>query len=105
VIGLCEPAGTDFDSSTIPCILDQPCPNDLVCVPTPGNCHDAVLGVCSNGTICTTANTTLDANGNPICANDSVCTPGPAGSDKDCNDAIKNSCTIFGGCATDSCSL
>ena len=78
------------------------------------NCHERILGVCEDGTICTVENTT-----DGICDSDgSQCNPGPAGSSRDCNIAIKNHCAVLpldncsakGGqgeacCGSDSCPL
>jgi hypothetical protein len=99
--GTCEPT---LDGS-IPCGKNlDPCPVETYCESLENTCHTAVLGICANGTICTSANTTLNAYDKPICdSDDSECNPGPAGSNRDCNAAIGNSCNIFGGCGSDSC--
>ena len=81
-----------------PCGENLPACADLSpCVPLEDTCHTAVLGVCADGSICTTANTTLDANDKPICNSDgSVCQPGPAGSSNKCYLAgNKNNCAIL----------
>ena len=74
------------------------CPDASACVDLTNTCHTAVLGVCADGSICTTENTT-----DGICNTDlSVCKPGPADSSKDCNLATgdhgnknANQCTIL----------
>ena len=81
--GTCQPA---LDGP-ISCGENLPaCPTETACEDLTNTCHTAVLGICADGSICTTANTTLVANDKPICnSDDSVCKPGSAGSSNECN--------------------
>jgi hypothetical protein len=74
------------------------CPDESACIDLTDTCHTAVLGVCADGSICTTENTEEG-----ICISDgSVCKPGPADTSKECNKATgninnknSNQCTIL----------
>ncbi|MGA1839332.1 MAG: hypothetical protein ACMUIU_01795 [bacterium] len=74
------------------------------CQPMYPSCHERMIGVCEDGTVCTEGNTTLTAPGERLCGDGSVCGPtGPAGSSKACNSATQNDCTLLdaSGCELD----
>jgi hypothetical protein len=94
--GTCEPMDTQ-EPITQACGENLPnCPEGYMCVDLEDSCHTRVLGVCDDGSICTVENTT-----DGFCDSDgSKCKPGPAGSSKECSDAIgskkdPNNCTII----------
>jgi hypothetical protein len=112
--GLCVDEATNPENYGLPadvCVLGT----DICVDQRPdANCHERILGVCGDGSICTVENTTDDG----LCDSDgSQCKPGPAGSEKDCSNtntkkggslgAHQTACTIIGSgealCATDSC--
>lgn len=72
------------------------------CEPAFPSCHEKMLGMCEDGTICTERNTTVTAEGERLCEDGSKCKPGSAGSPKACNSAKKNECTVLD---PDACSL
>jgi hypothetical protein len=109
---VCE--GTDSTYSVQQCIYLIDCWNNggapvemgglWTCQPTYPSCHSMSLGICDDGTICTEANTSADAEGRLICNSDgSRCSQSPAGSSKACSYARGNDCTPLdpGECSLD----
>ena len=100
--GTCVPAGScgivddlvTVNGDSVPCNDQTSCETGFECCPLPGNCHDREL--CNEEYDCDPGTEGVQAC---LCFEP----PGPAASEKECNTAIRNGCTIFGGCGTDSC--
>jgi hypothetical protein len=60
------------------------------CQPMYPSCHERMLGMCENGTICTEDNIVSG-----LCDDGSECKSGAAGSSKACNSATQNECTLL----------